>query len=219
MHLAFLTLQRTPDRAESILRELHAAGFTGMQCHLGIDAAAKGGIDAMPWWRPAREAWPRQWGRIEPAIACAESHLRIYSAALKKSEPALIFEDDTKLLAHASEFHTAIADAPSGWDIIHFHEARDYDPIRERDSGHTAQLRALASIGYGTVAYAVSPAGIYKIMRAAYPLDRPIDVTIHQINGLNAYRSAKPLATRDGAFPSEIRVSATIAEARSTAGL
>lgn len=205
MHLAFLTLQRTPDRAESILRELHKAGFTGMHCHLGIDAAAAAGIDALPWWRPARATWPRQWGRIEPAIACAESHLRIYSTALKKNEPALIFEDDTKVLAHASEFHTAIAEASEGWDIIHFHEARDYDPIRERDSGHTSQLRALASIGYGTVAYAVNPSGIYKIMRAAYPLDRPIDVTIQQIEALNAYRSAKPLATRDGAFLSEIR--------------
>ena len=206
MHLAFLTLQRTPDRAESILRELHTAGFTKMHCHLGVDAQAKAGIDALPWWRPARATWPRQWGRIEPALACAESHLRIYSTALRKSEPALIFEDDTKLLAPAAQFHAAIAEAPEGWDIIHFHERTDYDPIRERESGgHTPQLRALASIGYGTVAYAVSPKGIYKILRAAYPLDRPIDVTIHEIDGLLAYRTAQPLATRDGAFPSEIR--------------
>lgn len=64
-----------------------------------------------------RRHMARAMGRLEPVIACAESHLRIYSTALKKSEPALIFEDDTRLLGHASQFHTAIAGAPDGWDI------------------------------------------------------------------------------------------------------
>jgi hypothetical protein len=203
MHVAFLTLLRTPERAEAILRELHRAGFKGIRCHLGVDAAE--GIEALPWWRPARERWLPQWGRLEPVIACAESHLRIYSTALKRGEPALIFEDDTRLLAPATEFHSAVAEAPEGWDLIHFHGPAHYDGIVERTEGHTARLRALSTVGFGAVAYAVSPAGIYKIMRAAYPLDRPIDVTIREVPNLRAYRTARPFALRDGAFKSGLR--------------
>jgi hypothetical protein len=60
-------------------------------------------------------------------------------------------------------------------------------------------------VGFGAVAYAVSPAGIYKIMRAAYPLDRPIDVTIRELPNLRAFRTAPPFASRDGSFASELR--------------
>ncbi|HWB06091.1 MAG TPA: hypothetical protein VG796_23925 [Verrucomicrobiales bacterium] len=141
-----------------------------------------------------------QWSvQRRAVIACAESHLRIYSAALRKGEPALIFEDDTRLFAPAPEFHSAVAEAPEGWDMIHFHSPAHYDGIVERTEGHTARLRALQTVGFGAVAYAVSPAGIYKIMRAAYPLDRPIDVTIREIANLRAYRTAQPFASRDGA--------------------
>jgi GR25 family glycosyltransferase involved in LPS biosynthesis len=138
-------------------------------------------------------------------IACAESHLRIYHAALREGVPALIFEDDTRLFAPAEEFHAALAEAPDGWDLIHFHGPAHYDGIVERQEGHTERLRALRTVGFGAVAYAVSPAGIYKIMRAAYPLDRPIDVTIREIPNLRAFRTAKPFASRDGLFSSELR--------------
>lgn len=199
----FLTLLRTPQRAEAIMRELFRAGFASPRCVLGVDAAD--GIDHLPWWRPARQKWWPKWGRVDAVIACAASHLRIYAEALQRQTSALIFEDDTRLFVPASEFHSAIAEAPEGWDLIHFHGPAHYDGIVERAQGHTARLRALETVGFGAVAYAVSAAGIYKIMRAAYPLDRPIDVTIREIPNLCAYRTAQPYASRDGAFRSELR--------------
>lgn len=200
----FLTLQRTPQRAESIMRELHRAGFRAPHCMLGVDAAERG-IDHLPWWRPARKTWLSRWGRLEPVIACAASHLRIYADALSRESAALIFEDDASGIVSATRFYAALAEAPDGWDIIHFHDVADYDAITFSDAGHTANLRRMTVPGYGAVAYAISPAGIFKAMRAAYPLDRPIDVTIRQILGLQAYRTAEPFATRDGRFNSEIR--------------
>ena len=102
--------------------------------------------------------------RVSPTKRSPSAHLQRRS---EEGEPALIFEDDTRLFAPASEFHSAVAKAPEGWDLIHFHGPAHYDGIVERTEGHTA--RALQTVGFGAVAYAVSPAGIYKIMRAAYP--------------------------------------------------
>jgi len=199
----FLTLQRTPERAEAIMRELFRAGFQRPHCMLGVDA--KQGIDHLPWWRPARATWLSRWGRLEPVIACAASHLRIYADALSRQTAALIFEDDARLLTPAERFHAALDEAPDGWDIIHFHAAAHYDAITFATDGHTPNLRRMTVPGFGAVAYAISPGGIYKLMHAAYPLDRPIDVTIRQTASLRIYRTLEPFTSRDGSFASGIR--------------
>ena len=90
-------------------------------------------------------------------------------------------------------------------DITHFHDVAYYDAIPFADEGHTRTLRCLKVPGYGAVAYAISPAGIRKTIRAAYPLERPIDVTVREISRVLADRTVEPFASRNGCFASEIR--------------
>jgi len=129
---------------------------------------------------------------------CAHSHLRLWRIAAERADHTLVLEDDAHLLFDRSDglgqsdgnvftqrLDMALQHAPSDFDVIYL----GWSGWREGNYKHNDSFAGAknpspdealpylrkAEYVWTTVAYVISQAGAQKLLRAARPMDQPVD--------------------------------------------
>lgn len=147
-------------------------------------------------------------GAVKGEIGCALSHFGVLTDIVRRGlSHALILEDDVVPSGSDADWYErflrAYGDLPRAWEVWFLYRCHDrQDKIRRRTSRTVIPYHP-----YGAAAYAVSRRGAEKLLRAARPIDRPIDCIVAEelvsTRRIKAY-AASPLLFRSGNHPSII---------------
>lgn len=125
---------------------------------------------------------------------CAHSHLRLWKIAAQRLLPTLVLEDDVQMVFErsngegksngkifSSRLDEILKHAPGDFDVIYlgwsgwrggFNRHRKPDP---NENEVCKLLFRKAEYVWTTVAYVISPEGAKKLLKAARPMNQPVD--------------------------------------------
>jgi GR25 family glycosyltransferase involved in LPS biosynthesis len=222
MNAHVITLQRRPDRYSEFkyLTWAPLKGFLTLTRHdavdgrtLVFDAALRSRVN--PWnFDNLTEA------RMRGVIGCALSHLAVLQTVAASAAPALVFEDDARLIDPGAPhfLRTALGRLPGGYDLVWLNAYNRGASHLERAT--TCGLLALgrplpprfvcwpARFEKTTEAYIVSPRGAAKLAETRINNVGAFDehvrsVTLHHV--LNAYCLTPPVFKQHNMHDTDIQ--------------
>lgn len=126
------------------------------------------------------------------AVGCYLSHLRAWGIVRAAKVPyAFVFEDDARVSPTCAQtFERALPNMPWGWDIVLL-----------GDSGSTDEevVPGVARVGtfLGMFAYAISQAGVRKLLGCMMPIQQQIDWEVSRqikVSGIKVFALRPPVA-------------------------
>lgn len=160
MKAYFINLDRVPERADFMMGQLRASGFTDIMRFSAIDAS-KG--------LPANGYAPRKWGEywtMRPSeIGVFESHRHLWQEVANAGEPAVIFEDDALISQSAGQIVDQLFEAASAYDLIKLDGVGEVIRLGTQTNIGGLAIRDLRQVVPSAAGYIVSPRGAADLLR------------------------------------------------------
>lgn len=204
MRTYVISLKRTPDRRQSIERQLRQLGLP----YEVIDAVDGKGLTFADRAQYSAQAAVAAIGRelVPEEIGCALSHLAVYRRMLEAQAEALILEDDAVVGPDLLAVLGSRQLFPSDWEIMLFsHSESRAVPWGKKWVTTKHQAVRFWSRVCLTSGYLLSLGGAEKLLRHAYPIRFPADVLTgwFRKTGISLY-GIVPRCVGLAAFPSTI---------------
>jgi inositol phosphorylceramide mannosyltransferase catalytic subunit len=134
-------------------------------------------------------------------LGCLMSHVRVWERVAALNRPAIVFEDDIKLLPEFdSLLPSAIAELPPNWGLLYLANLVSTPQAYAAQSNYSQLLWKLSNEYWGTYAYAIAPSAAKTLLAEVYPVLWQADSFIMACTrwfGIPVFRVKTNLVTTD----------------------
>ncbi|MEM0947720.1 MAG: glycosyltransferase family 25 protein [Pseudomonadota bacterium] len=155
----FINLDRVPERADHMRRELDAAGLHEVERFSACDARA--GLDAAGY---APQSWGEYWTLKPSEIACFESHIALWQKIAAGDAAKVVFEDDILTVPSLGAAVDALSAAAGAFDLIKLDGAPGAVRLGPVNTISGLAVRPILQALSSSAAYLLSPDGARKLL-------------------------------------------------------